>query len=255
VHRRKELAYGRWDNGRTAVGPVLQHIAALNAAGVSTRALATRTGVGVTSLQTMKGRRGRGPRQWVTKELAAAVLAVQVPGAADVPAMIPGRALVDATGTRRRAQALMAIGYTQTDILGRIGRAYAVGYRLWHSRQQQVHAETAEKVAAIYDELAMTTPPDSWVTRRARRHASRRGWAPPLAWDDDTIDDPAAAPAPWQRGAEPQNDWIDHVVECREFGWTDERIAASLGLQVESLGRRFDRAGLPRDYGRPGVVA
>ena len=29
---------------------------------------------------------------------------------------------------------------------------------------------------------------------RARSTAKRKGWAPPMAWDDDTIDDPQAKP-------------------------------------------------------------
>jgi hypothetical protein len=63
---------------------------------------------------------------------------------------------------------------------------------------------TADAITRVYDELSMTVPQDDEAGRspragrihdRQRRLAARRGWAPPLAWDDDTIDDPAATPA------------------------------------------------------------
>jgi len=53
-----------------------------------------------------------------------------------------------------------------------------------------VMATTAEKVRAIYDELSMIPGPSDY----GRVRAVNRGWVPPLAWDDDTIDDPNAKP-------------------------------------------------------------
>jgi hypothetical protein len=64
----------------------------------------------------------------------------------------------------------------------------------------EVHRMTAERVAAVYDELSMVRPVDSAVRGRGqirihdrqRRMAKRRGYAPPLAWDN--IDDPNERP-------------------------------------------------------------
>lgn len=39
------------------------------------------------------------------------------------------------------------------------------------------------------------------LVRRARRHATAQGWPPPLAWDDDDIDNPDASPANWKEAA------------------------------------------------------
>jgi hypothetical protein len=58
-------------------------------------------------------------------------------------------------------------------------------------KSSRVHRGTAGQVARVYDELAMTPGPST----RARDAAARRGWVPPLAWDDDEIDDPQARPA------------------------------------------------------------
>jgi hypothetical protein len=62
-----------------------------------------------------------------------------------------------------------------------------------------------DRVAAAYDRLWNKPPPlatsqDRQLADRAREHAHRRGWPPPLAYDDDLIDSPAGKPAPgWQR--------------------------------------------------------
>ncbi|WP_329123945.1 hypothetical protein [Streptomyces sp. NBC_01353] len=54
-------------------------------------------------------------------------------------------------------------------------------------------------IRAAYEALSMRTG----TSAKTRLRAQRSGWAPPLAWDDDTIDDPhgvpqtdAPAPAP-----------------------------------------------------------
>lgn len=95
---------------------------------------------------------------------------------------------VDATGTRRRIHALAAVGYSLAEQSRRLGMeisgASAIARRTW------VWVTTAEKVRALYDELSMVPGNNN----RARNEAKRRGWPPPLAWDDETIDDPRARP-------------------------------------------------------------
>lgn len=96
--------------------------------------------------------------------------------------------LVDATGTRRRVQALSALGWSQSYL----GERFGVGVsavQQW-TVSSLVQAKTATSVRRLYDELSMTPGPSA----RARGWAAKRGWPPPLAWDDDTIDDPAARP-------------------------------------------------------------
>lgn len=96
---------------------------------------------------------------------------------------------VDATGGRRRIQALAAIGWSLAEQSALMGlersAAHAITTRSW------LWPGTAERIRALYDKLAMTPGPSV----RARNEAARRGWFPPLAWDDDAIDDPAARPS------------------------------------------------------------
>lgn len=96
----------------------------------------------------------------------------------------------DPTGTRRRLQALMAIGWN----LGRV--AAGLGYtdhgclsRLLYG-SGRVEVATATKVRHLYEQWSGTPGP----SRIARQAARKAGYAPPLAWDGHTIDDPSARP-------------------------------------------------------------
>jgi DNA-binding transcriptional MerR regulator len=147
-------------------------------------------------------------------------------------------AWVDPTGTRRRIQALVRVGWPLREIFTRLGygprsRPANVLYG------RQVHRSTALRVAAVYDELSMTPGPSSLAAARA----AGKGWAPPLAWDDDTIDDPAAAPAGHQAGGSPRGATVEDEAFLRQVGCSDEEIAGRLGVTVEALERRrFRRA-------------
>jgi hypothetical protein len=128
-----------------------------------------------------------------------------------------------------------------------------------------VYRKTHEAVAAAYDALSMKLPPDTGISRQVRAHAERRGWAPPLAWDDDTIDDPDAVPLGGVKGtADPseQQQQVDMAVVWRLFdegrrarslthaeaaiavellrrhGVSDHRIEHVYGLKVERYKRR-----------------
>jgi hypothetical protein len=65
-------------------------------------------------------------------------------------------------------------------------------------RKKTVSARLARRVADLYDRFWMDQPEDhgmqEYVADRVRRHAAARGYDGPLAWDDDTIDDPQAQP-------------------------------------------------------------
>lgn len=97
-------------------------------------------------------------------------------------------------GTRRRIQALSALGYSYNQIGAAIGVDRTLIMR-WAraSDRVTVHATTANKIAAAYDRLCMKIPDNSNNRlEHFRLMARRKGWAPPLAWDD--IDDPNEHP-------------------------------------------------------------
>ena len=105
--------------------------------------------------------------------------------------------LVDATGTRRRIQALMCLGWSQSELHRRSGIHQEVFSE--HLYSATVTSKSRDRVAALYEDLSHLIPPTDTMSQRisvnrTRALAQRRGWAPPLAWDDiDNDPEPAAA--------------------------------------------------------------
>lgn len=98
---------------------------------------------------------------------------------------------VDATGSARRLQALACMGWPIRELGRRLDlRANTVGV-IRQGTQQHVFERTHLAIKALYRELSDTP---HHVDKRVARHANLSGWAPPAAWDDDTIDDRAAKP-------------------------------------------------------------
>jgi hypothetical protein len=122
----------------------------------------------------------------------------------------------DATGTKRRIRALIALGWTYRDINSRAGWSTSHSGGNAHNimRQQRVHLDTADVVRGVYDDLSMTlaTGPQS---QRQRNIAARKGWLPPLAWDDDYIDDPDYRPTRTASTSSFKADRVDEAVVIR----------------------------------------
>lgn len=182
-NRARLIAYGRWQSYVDA-RPCREHVKALMGSGLTLGRVADLAGLGISTVQKlMTGTRRSGgqPSQRVLAKTAQAILSVRF----DVYTL-PDTAWVDAAGSRRRVQALMALGYSLKDQAEAVGRA-AANYRTILD-QEQVLAATARAVRDLYDAWSMTPAPNTWMSERTRRHALKRGWLPPLAWDDDLID-------------------------------------------------------------------
>lgn len=139
--------------------------------------------------------------------------------------------LIDPTGTVRRIQALYALGWTSADIGEQCGRG-----REWArmiARSTSVTTTTADRIVVAYEALSMRLPHGGYANR-SRRHAQRMGWAPPLAWDDETIDDPAATPR-GQHGGGPRKTDLDPVVVERIL--LGEHLAATRAERHEVIRR------------------
>jgi hypothetical protein len=241
-HRRGmcQKHYRAWlrANRPVPIAAVHDHIEQLRSAGFGYRRISDLAGVGFTTARDIA--HPRSTRKFVSAPVAAKLFAVTIE---DRPARI------NPVGVGRRIEALIALGYTENRIADSLGITQSNLWKLFGGRATWVRPETFAKVDAVFRELSVLPMPEGWVAERARRRARRRGWVPPLAWDEHEIDDPAATPAQrWKPVGD--HDWIEHVVDCRRLGWSDERIAADMGVEVESLMRRLDRAGLPRNHGR-----
>jgi hypothetical protein len=150
------------------------------------------------------------------------------------------RMLIDATGTRRRVRALVRIGWPTSELAARLGVSFQNVYD--YTIRDKVRRSTAAKVAALYDELSMLPGPSSSASIRARS----KGWPPPLAWDDDEIDDPAARPAHNAHGeveGRPRDVELENrVLVLTRAGLSAAEIALRLGTNKRRVTRIRSRA-------------
>lgn len=150
----------------------------------------------------------------------------------------PTEGSIGAVGTQRRLQALAFMGWDLTSISARTGVTENVLLHVRSGKQTRVKAAAAARVAAVFDKVSMTPGP----SKRTATIATRRyGWAPPLAWDDDTIDDPTATPAT-SSPATVHVDDVDEVAVARAIHGTDgppvRLNRAERRIVVEELLRR-----------------
>jgi hypothetical protein len=105
---------------------------------------------------------------------------------------------VPAVGTVRRLQALAVMGWPAARLSRETGLSTYLIHRLTSGALSTVTVAEHRAVATVYDRLSTASPGLCGVShiaaRATRDRAAAAGWAPPAAWDDDTIDDPAAIP-------------------------------------------------------------
>ncbi|GGS96885.1 hypothetical protein [Streptomyces violaceus] len=192
-NRNRAIAYGTWQPWVDA-DPVRVHTRHLQSCGMGLRAIAAAAGVDRKRLQSIvSGRpeRGTGPQEKVRPALAAAVLSVEP----TLENLAPST-LIGPLGTRRRLHALVAVGWPQQYLAAALGvTPNNFGVML---QREHVLVRRALAVRDLYDRVWRADPAEHGATTagisRARRYAAERRWAPVGAWDDDTIDDPAAFP-------------------------------------------------------------
>jgi hypothetical protein len=162
----------------TSTEPVREHLDMLQAAGLGTRRVAELAGLSRSCVLRVRTLSGMFPFA------ASRILAVQ-------PQNILPVNMVDPTGTRRRSHALVAAGWSLRSQARHIGVAADVVSE--SLRRPLITAESADRAKRAYDELSMVTPAPQLAVR-PKALARRRHWFPPLAWDDETIDDPDTLP-------------------------------------------------------------
>lgn len=209
-NRDKAIIAGTW-HPWTDAEPVRVHIRHLQSCGMGLRAIAAAAGVNRKQLQhILNGRpeRGTGPQEKLRPALAAAVLAVE-PTWDNLAVGV----VISSVGTVRRLQALCVAGWSQERLAVELGMTAQNLSRLINA--DTVIVRTARRVRDLYDRLWNTDPASvgaapadiSWSKSRA----AHEGWAPVGAWDEETIDDPAAHP-----------DWTGHCGTARGIAAHDE---------------------------------
>lgn len=240
--RARQIAYGRWQPYVDAE-PARTHIRNLQAAGIGLRSIGERASVSSGAIQRlMYGRDGRGQSRRLRGDTAAAILAVTA-----IPAQ---GSCVNGVGTRRRLQALSALGWSRTLLAEHLGVSTASLSRMLLS-DGAVRVSTVATCRDLYDQLWNVQPPD--LTRLQRTSVTRtlkdahaRGWVLPQAWDDETIDDPAATPsghAPGSLEFRTRDAVVAAAVDMARTGETLEAAATRIGKSAATLERTLLRAG------------
>jgi hypothetical protein len=166
----------------------------------------------------------------------------------------------------RRLEALHAVGWSESAIARQLGVSKQAVNNLRAHSGQYVAASTVARVAAVYDRLWDKAPGDRFATRTIN-WAARRGFAPPLAWDDDTINDPAAVPALTATAAPVLDEiaverhmhgtlhaapnanatpeLLEAVRRLTHRGLTDREIGDRVGLSADAVLKLRTRHGVP----------
>lgn len=150
-----------------------------------------------------------------------------------IPPPVPSNAPVDATGTRRRIQGLVALGWPQSMIAAELGTKQNAVSAM--TRRDYVTSASAISVRKLFAQWSMTLGP----SEISRTRAKAVGWLPPLAWDD--IDDPNEIP---DLGRDGYASFMDRYTELVEMGLSHTQIAPRMGIRYESLARGLARHGV-----------
>lgn len=156
---------------------------------------------------------------------------------------VPRAAIPVPGGIERRLRALAAIGWGAGELAPLLGVDRRTVER--HLHQGGVaSAATQAAVEDLYERLCMTVGPSRLAAARARSY----NWAPPLAWDEDAIDVPTAAPdgqapAVGERNGVPAAERVEDITWCVEQGMTAQQAAWRLGIQPCTVRNILRRAG------------
>jgi hypothetical protein len=196
----------------------------------------------------------------ITRDSERKIMSVPVPSPTGI---ITTTAIVDRVGTRRRIQALIWLGWPQEVLEARLG--VHPGWIDRTFRRSGVRLTVAARVGQLYNDLWSVRPENQGVdaerAEETRQYARSLSWNGPLAWDDETIDDPKAQPLTdvvepvateggnvadrWLHGesvilrSEDRKQVLQHL-----FEWTNdtpEEIAAQLEMTVDAVWQTWSR--------------
>lgn len=205
------------------------HAVGLTRAGLSSADIAERSGVSVTQVRRLL----RGGLPGMLRVNSEAIIGVPMPHESK-----PGRrdGWVDATGARRRLQALAIQGFSTTVLWEESGIARLTVSDIRSGAQEKIQVSTLRVIVVLHDKLWDVDPLSMGVrlsaVSRTVKHAEREGWHPTEAWAD--IDDPKCEPlkktAPkYVRTAE------DYRELTERFGLDRRQAAERLGLSLDAL--------------------
>lgn len=236
--RHRQQGYGTWQPYVDAT-PAREHVLQLQRDGLGLKRIAQLSGVphgGLTKLIYGVPRPDGSHRtsQRIRHRTADALLAVHAN--LDV---LGDTVTVDGTGTRRRLQALVAIGWSQNQLAALVGMQAGNFSRTLVS--DRVRASTARAVRRLYAEIHDTPPTptnrhERGAATRARQAAAAAGWLSPGWWDDDTLDDPTYTPPTIER-----RHWSDVDDVAVQRAIAGDRIPLTRAERITAILELHDR--------------
>jgi hypothetical protein len=237
--RRAAISAGTWQPRLRDAAPARAHLQWMRTLGLSPSGCAEAIGIPYSTVAGVLYPIGGDFRGMVTAETERLILSCDARAILD---RLPDGRHLCSVGSRRRVQCLAVAGWSRSYLAARMGvTLQALSAMI---RRDRVTARNARTIRGLYDELSMRAGPSA----RTRRDAAASGWSPCLAWDDDTIDDPAVGPsgvAESTRSTVPQRlvaAQVDDLVRTR-CGW--DEAAARIGVTGRNLERVLHRVGRP----------
>jgi len=207
--------------------------------------IAALTGTPVSHVRALAGTGpgSRPPVRRVRRQTAQRLLALTPTHATPAPG-----SRVAGTGTRRRLQALGALGWPLPRLAEALGQSASSLSRTMTAGS--VTAAPDLQVRHLYHRLTRLSPPQTTPAQRAaadaaRAHAQQQGWLPPLGWDDiDTDPDPSR---PGQQAtdadADADADEIDEVAVERAVAGDGIRLVQLTPTEQTEVVRRLTHRG------------
>jgi hypothetical protein len=232
----------RGSTASVSSGPARRHLLALRVGGMPDDMILELTNLGSADLASLSSFK----RTETTNGIAKAILAVTFHPS-------HGRVMTLGIGPQRRIRALVAMGYSVRALCELTG---LTAHKLSTLPSDQLVPTAVWRVINdVYEHLSMTPGPDE----QGRDAAREQGWATPLAWDDDEIDNPRARPHS-PRGILGVDDAAVYRRLCGDRTpsltlaeqevivgiavqrrWSGERLGDVLGIEPGSATRKVDR--------------
>jgi hypothetical protein len=212
---------------------VRPRVLALRAAGVSQRALGAAAGCSATHIRDIE----LGRFATVQRRLALRLLEVRFDTVIAARTRPDDR--VPAIGAIRRVGALLALGHTHAAITAAGGPGWNSENVTGNVGRCWTFLRCHEAARAAYEALSGT--PGTSVRTRFRALAT--GYAPPLCWDDEDLDDPAATPhGVRSRTARREVLDLDEFMRLVRFGESPARAAERSGVGLSAVEQAARRA-------------
>lgn len=171
------LTRARHGTRRIDANPTAQYVRELAEEGWSHRQIAAAANCSTREITAL----ARGEYPTIAADIAKRIL-----NARPAIHIAPPRTYVDATGSIRRVQALMAIGRSLQSIAQNVDMSATALGRVINHQHDRITARCAKNITTLYEQWAG----EPGTNERARRRAARLGWKTPDYWQDmGRIDD------------------------------------------------------------------